>query len=771
MGAGSSPAFRSMSQPYVYAQLERALSSALEHPDAAVRARARQQVQRWRAVVEGTTSGHLQIGSRTPVADTPAWVTLEVVHGGFATGRYLAEGELLEHERVLLAKLPAAQDDQTARERLNHWYLGDAGQAQLRAALQESRYHIEVPEEGALMVVALLLDRGHGHEALVLLDRLQPLMHRLRFYPRLVSRPRPAGACVRRLTVGEVADRLAARKPNPRVEAMNHTLAVWTPLFDRLVALWLDTVDGEPPHIVREPDGRRVVVGGWPCRQIPSDWSARRAQWLADLAAVPAPRRKSRHLQPDSDFMHMLAALERCEHDAAALDGPAVGRIRRALANTLTKLGEPGSARREQLRHVQAEQAARPLHSDLARVLFDRLAACDRAAGLPTLDGLDAPVRAQEHAAIAAGATIPANLLRSLAQALEAPLAELIEREVIGSSEVLAQLLPQITAQVLAAGIDDPVARELFACIYAAFRRRRSLLLLDLAAQVRLDELPWIAALAPLRSRALEQAGAARQTLEDVSVMAFSAFPHTLTPNPLVRELSALAKQATLQLPLVEELAADIFMGTFTEKWAKATQCASTLLDGTLYARYYELPRPGDRRLRDGKSVAQLCELRVGEQVRYGDAAANGCVIEHGQIVTTHNLAVLIDGLGLLPRVRPLAADLAMRAFAWSLARQLPAAEFVHARLKLVKNVAYAWRQAIFWLSLCEADEQARVLGQLGATLSDSPSAWQTRMVPAHAGLRAVFEGGSFTPDGRDRAGGPGRRLLGWTLGRHWLLA
>jgi hypothetical protein len=256
--------------------------------------------------------------------------------------------------------------------------------------------------------------------------------------------------------------------------------------------------------------------------------------------------------------------------------------------------------------------------------------------------------------------------------------------------------------------------------------------------------------------------------------MALSAFPQTLTPNPLVRELVALARHAELALPLLEEIAADIFMGVFKDKWAQAAQCAAKLLDATLYARYYELPLPGDRRLRGGDALSQLCARRAGEfapgRVPGSYVVGNGSVIEHSQILTTHNLAVLVDGLGLLPRMRALAPELATRAFAWTLARQLPAAEHWHARLQLVKNVAYAWRQAIFWLSLCERDEQRRVLEQLGASLAGSPSDWASRMRPAYAGLRAVFDGSSFDAEGRDRAGGPGRRLLGWTLGPHWQL-
>ena len=61
-------------------------------------------------------------------------------------------------------------------------------------------------------------------------------------------------------------------------------------------------------------------------------------------------------------------------------------------------------------------------------------------------------------------------------------------------------------------------------------------------------------------------------------------------PNLLISEMSALAAQVGLSLPLVEEVAADIFTGTFTGKWANAAAATSTVLDGTLYARYYDLP-------------------------------------------------------------------------------------------------------------------------------------------------------------------------------------
>ena len=168
-----------------------ALDAAVAHADPAFRKRAAARAGQWRAVLSGMSGGTLAIGSRTPVADTPAWVTLEVAHGGFATGRYLAEGPLMPDEE---ARLPALTDvpGDTARARLNGWFLGDAGQAALVDAVREGRLTIGLPEDGALPVVAWLLERGQVAEALDLVATLRPLMHRLRFYPRLEATPRPA---------------------------------------------------------------------------------------------------------------------------------------------------------------------------------------------------------------------------------------------------------------------------------------------------------------------------------------------------------------------------------------------------------------------------------------------------------------------------------------------------------------------------------------------------------------------------------------------------
>ncbi|WP_337821735.1 hypothetical protein [Amycolatopsis sp. A1MSW2902] len=115
---------------YAYGQLERAVRTALSAKDGGTRRRARAKADRWQDVLTGMATGSLRIGSRVPVAGAPAWVTLEVVHGGFATGRCLAEVPLSPAEAALCPDGPGRTD----RERLNLWYLTDAGLAALRCA-------------------------------------------------------------------------------------------------------------------------------------------------------------------------------------------------------------------------------------------------------------------------------------------------------------------------------------------------------------------------------------------------------------------------------------------------------------------------------------------------------------------------------------------------------------------------------------------------------------------------------------------------------------
>jgi hypothetical protein len=775
---------------YAVDQLQRAVDSLKASRDAGDVAASDARIARWRAIVEGMTDGSLAVGSRTPVARTPAWVTLEVAAGGFATGQLLAETPPDAAERDQLARLPAGVPGVTGRERVNLWFLGDAGQDDLLRLLTAGQYQVQLPEEAALPVVAWLLEQDQFEAALDLVSDLRPWMARLRFTPHPAAGPVPSSATVRVQAASAVTAALNAMQPRPQITVMRERLGVWHPLSDRLVALWCDTVEGDLPHLI--PHGAAgMVAGGWPCRRWPADWAGRRRGWLADYHDAAQTREPGMTRRAaKGNFARLVSALEACEAGSGALSGREVGWIRRALANTITRHGAPGSPARATVRAAQQHMLSQPAYTDLARVLAARLAQVPPGAGIGSVEEMTVAVAAGESAAVPAGTAIPPHLAAKASRALEAPPEVLIGRRIISSAEVLAGVVPQMTAQALAAGFDDPQLSQLYGQAYAAFRRRRSVLLLNLEHQVRFSELPWIAALQPFRSGHADAAGAARQALTQVTYAAIRGFPQTILPNPLIAELSTLAARAGLSVPLTEEVAADIFTGTFTSKWAQAAATASRLLSGTLYARYYDLPAPhawpdlpsspdDPATHRSGRVIAAdfaaLCAARA-RQAHFGNGtgsavAVNGTILEQSQILTTHNLAILIDALDLHDHIAGLALDLADRALAWVIRRlqQQPATR--RAALQAIKNAAYAWRQAIYFLSLCPPPAQTEALARLRGHIHAAGPTFGARFRPAADGLAYTIGGGRFDTTGRTADPGNGRRFLGWITGPHWLLS
>ena len=166
----------------------KALTTSEEHADPATRERAQEKIARWETVFRKIVARAVDYGSRTPVENVPGWATLQVVTGGFATGALLAGGPLQEHERELLPTLSASLQGEERRG-LNAHYLSDTGLAELRERLRTGCYDIAVPEEGALLVVAWLVENKHADEARSLLEQLSPFFDRLRFFPIPIDRP------------------------------------------------------------------------------------------------------------------------------------------------------------------------------------------------------------------------------------------------------------------------------------------------------------------------------------------------------------------------------------------------------------------------------------------------------------------------------------------------------------------------------------------------------------------------------------------------------
>ncbi len=306
---------------YPLAQLLKALSGTGEQ--------APTRAKQWQQVISGLLAGTLGVGSRTPVENTPPWVTLDVVHGGFATGNRAAAGPLQPHEVHTLASVPPSEQE-TDRARLNLYFLSDLGRPELVTMLANGCFRVQIPEEGALLVVAWLLERGEAERAADLIETIVPFFDRLRFYP--IPHPRPAhvGAGVYVQTVGEAIKSLRSKRLQAAVERMNEAIQVWTPLYDRAVSLFLETVDGDVPalqttssgQLLRAPNGQPLVTGGWPCRHYPTGWASRARQVLIEY-----DRARAQHTlcgKPEKakeNFARLRTYLAACSDDPNSLTG------------------------------------------------------------------------------------------------------------------------------------------------------------------------------------------------------------------------------------------------------------------------------------------------------------------------------------------------------------------------------------------------------------------------------------------------------------------
>lgn len=744
-----------MTNGYLLGQLARALVTANEHEDAAARSRADARVRSWVSVLEGVAAGRIAVGSRTPVQGLPAWVTLDVMHGGFATGAASAAGPLEadELERIQRLGLPRS------REAIFASYLTDAGFAELSTLLRTRAYDVRLPEDGALLTVAALTRQGQRVAALELLDTLRPYAGSLRFMPRAgVPSSQPADHVSRR-TAADVQASLARVAPNRRIETQREALSVWLPLTDRFREFW---------------HGRAAVETAWG-----ADDLAQAEALLADYEAALRDHPRCRKYRNPKENLPILVAATRAA-SKGEFDARWGRRVQHVLGCIEAKHGGPGglaSDRLADVRRAQAAVAEQPAHHRLAAIAAHRLESVRPDEGVQDVAPFLQPVTGAEAAAtdVPERTAMPGSVVRKVGLGLSAPIERLISQGLVPSAEVLAELVPALTSRQVASSVADAELGALLGDVYAAFRRRRTLLLLNLEKQVQFTELPWVrmafdVAGAPVDGGAVQPddpATVARQ----VAALAIDSFPGTILPNPLISELSTLYAAAGIDVPLTEELAVDIFMGRFSPKFTRAAKVAAQWLRGSLYEAYYgisyvevlALPeqQPQPSRLpgwvsrgtpRPVLTLAVLCARAVPNED--WSVAANGRIVERQQILTTHNLAALLDVGRVQPR-RPmaeLAEDAAARA-----AALLALAQRQDRPLATVKDAAYAWRQAVFFLSLTpRAEWPARV-----EKLRLPPLADRWPMSEIIDGLAVVASGG-------EPRTGP---FLGWTLGPHWVLS
>ena len=744
-------------------QLSRALAaSGLDN-----NGRTSKRIERWRNVIEHILQGSASYGSRTPFADVPEWITLEVVTGGFATGQFMAGGALTEYERQLAASIPGIRPG-FERLDLNTWHLTEEGIEVLQTKLASGDYRIEVPEEAALLTVAWLLGQQRTESAWDLVEAIAPFFEQLRFFPMASDGLPLSAGQVQVFTVGNVRALLSNRPAQARVAVQKHVVETRLPLYDSAVSLFLLTYQDD-----------------WPCRRYPEGWFEQanilKRQFDAACPSASGAAESSRDRAGE-----LFALLGSCASDAASLTGRQVGRIRRIVDDFVSKHGHPESESHQMHRESQCSHVSSPGHHLFAKAVAARLSRYPGSDGVSDFSSLLQPVTCEEATAysLLTGIGIPPDIRRRVERCRKGTIAELIEKGLITSGDTVARLLPAITAELCSAGFRDTSLRMLSVATYRAFRQRRSLLLLDLQTQVKMKDLPWVAAVEDQRETDEVVAEAAKHFLIQSAAMTLCAFPQAILPNKLIQEFAALAAMAKLDLPFVEEVASDIFMGAFSNKYTKAARQAASLIGGSLYANYYDIDadqlvslpdQPKSRRKRFARpdassrdALARLCSQRADEGPGTWRPATNGKIIEQQQILTTQNLSLLFSELGLKALLQDRLASMAEECFKWICVRQQMKLRLYHSSMVMIKNTAYAWRQMVFYLAMLGEEERQYAVASIEAHFAKQPGAFRERFLPAITGLRIAASGAPLT---EARQGSEGARVfLGWTTERHWLL-
>ena len=652
----------------------------------------------WQDIIRDILHGTAQVGTRSGWADRPVWTTPRVLYGGFVSRELLANGPLLPHELELYRTLVDEEEEKArdpssqqrhVRRKLNEWSIGSKeGVAYWLNLLDGGNLRLDVPEESAALVVALLYRSGVNMDAAkTILKEIAPWFETLRFFPRPSRTPaKPEATFLRSLgdvTCRELKITLRPRKPQLiEAWALTHERELYDLAAD-LTILLIRNGSRDPTFRTKmtqlhDMESRALAA----YYKIHYGWRISYADVLSK-DVIPTFFRKT-------GYATLRMALDDADNGSAMTDTnmARVSKVlakrdeRRSLQSPSPHLSRYGSA-------AEWSRANPTVKCDAVRdTLLERIYALksDPDMGL-TGEQIEAVLRAplsKEEAVKHGGKDDDAavffltgtpvthpRLVKTLMRCKQAPLHELVEDGIIGSSVVLAKCAEPLVACLRSNSLrrgSHPEAHLAASMTARAFFRRRSVLLLNMDAQARLRDLPWF--------RALEDAFATGQegtdtkeeevgsilAVKELTRLHVSHFGGQRFPNELVTLVSNLLPAQVF--PVIKEVASDIFQYAFTYKYVRQAQLAARTdgkgLGGTLYEKYYQLGDTfeeirswpfvsvddGDDGEKEKQCAAfyRICEKRSKDRkTMAGPVMSNAMCIEQAAVVTGDNLLLLLQ--------------------------------------------------------------------------------------------------------------------------------
>lgn len=242
----------------------------------------------------------------------------------------------------------------------------------------------------------------------------------------------------------------------------------------------------------------------------------------------------------------------------------------------------------------------------------------------------------------------PAPLRKMIYRCASASVDVLVERGIIPSSEVLAKNFRSLVAACGASSMPTPEMERLYALTYQAFSGG-GVLLLDFRAQIKFHDLPIYPMITKYREKDEEVKAV---TLREMARIIVRYFPATLPPNPTI---TTLADVIDKKVPLVKEIAPDIFMGSFSATFMKALR-ENVGKFGDLYSSYFgfdsglveEINQEALEHIRYMMGVSKI----VAERIAPLQAERDSLTAEHDTLVKEKSM--LIERLVSLAKIMDL---------------------------------------------------------------------------------------------------------------------
>ncbi len=317
---------------------------------------------------------------------------------------------------------------------------------------------------------------------------------------------------------------------------------------------------------------------------------------------------------------------------------------------------------------------------------------------------------------------LPQTLARRVRRIRRASLSELVRAGNISSVEVLAEMV-EVLELSLFRDCYAPEVWKLMSSLFDVCRRLQTSWHYPLREpHARFRNLPWVK---PFPETAAESfAELARHML----ALIWEAFPHVMLSSTACHLLNRLLARSGRDLVLGEVVAINGRQRCVDEKFLQLANLTVEASRDTLYSRYYPLPRGPFHDPKDfGATCILLARLRGESEDRI---IGQEMIIEEQQILTSANLWPLYQELRL--QVDPASATQEILTFLgreMRLPKQTP-----RQRRKRRRRIGQAWRQMVFFLSLCPFE-------QASALLTEAHGSLDRDFAPYLEALRKALEG------------------------------